>query len=72
MHSKLRPLISCSSGSACTNGEPSHVLRAIGRSKSEAEASLRLSIGRDTTAEEISKAVKMITSVVLELQGHVI
>jgi cysteine desulfurase len=42
-----------STGSACSSGslDPSHVLLAIGRSKSEADQSLRLTLGRETTAE---------------------
>ena len=50
-----------SSGSACSNGAPSHVLQAIGRSRAEAEASLRLSLGRETTAAEVDQAIAAIT-----------
>ena len=57
LHRALRPHLACSSGSACSNGEPSHVLQALGRSRSEAEASLRLSLGRTTTREDIHQAV---------------
>ena len=43
--------ISCSTGSACETGsdEPSHVLKAIGLSDEEANGSLRLTLGKDTT-----------------------
>jgi len=60
LHRALRPHLACSSGSACSNGAPSHVLQALGRSRTEAEASLRLSLGRDTTAEDIRQAVMVI------------
>ncbi len=47
--------IQASTGSACSSGdtEPSHVLMAIGRSEAEAGASLRLTLGRATTFEDI-------------------
>ncbi|AII48306.1 cysteine desulfurase [Synechococcus sp. KORDI-52] len=60
LHRALRPQLACSSGSACSNGAPSHVLQAIGRTRAEAEASLRLSLGRDTTPEDIRQAVMAI------------
>ena len=60
----LRPQLACSSGSACSNGAPSHVLQAIGRSPAEAEASLRLSLGRDTTAAEVEQAITVIPEAV--------
>lgn len=68
LHQQLRPLISCSSGSACSKGSPSHVLKALGRSQKEAESSLRLSIGRDTSFDDIQVAVKEITRVVSNLR----
>ena len=49
-----------SSAAACAfrlNPEPSHVLLAIGRSYAEAKASLRFSLGRFTTEEEVDRAV---------------
>ena len=57
LHRALKPQLTCSNGSACSNGAPSHVLQAIGRSRTEAEASLRLSLGRDSTANDIHQAV---------------
>ncbi|MGN1307141.1 MAG: cysteine desulfurase NifS [Faecousia sp.] len=58
--------ICASSGSACTSGslDPSHVLLAIGRPHEVAHGSLRLSLGEDTTEEEIDYLIKTVTEVV--------
>ena len=58
--------ISASSGSACTSGslDPSHVLLAIGRVHDVAHGSLRLSIGEDTTEEEIDYMIQSVREVV--------
>ncbi|HEU4743429.1 MAG TPA: cysteine desulfurase family protein [Meiothermus sp.] len=58
--------VCASSGSACSSGslEPSHVLSAIGRSKAEARASVRFSLGRSTTEAEIDQAVKVFAEAV--------
>ena len=52
--------IMCATGSACTasNGVPSHVLKAIGLDDSEAQASLRFTLGRGTTENDIAVAAK--------------
>jgi len=52
--------VAVSSGSACSAGslEPSHVLLATGRSREEARASLRFSLGRFTTLEEVDRAIE--------------
>lgn len=52
--------VAVSSGSACSAGslEPSHVLLAIGRTLLEARASLRFSLGRFTTEEEVDRALE--------------
>ena len=68
LHKSLKSKIICSSGSACSNGEPSHVLLALGRSFKEAEASLRLSIGLMTTKEDIEKAIQIITNSIRSLR----
>jgi cysteine desulfurase len=65
----LQPKLAASTGSACTSGtpEPSHVLRAIGLSAPEAESSIRFSIGRHTTNQEIDEAVGLIKNVLVQL-----
>jgi cysteine desulfurase len=63
--------LECSTGAACSSGsvEPSHVLIAIGLSPDEARSSLRFSLGRPTTAEEIDGAVRMLPGVVERLRA---
>ena len=68
LHRALRSHVACSSGSACSRGEPSHVLMALGRSRQEAEASLRLSLGRDTTNDDIKQAIQAIDAVIHQLR----
>lgn len=62
--------ICCSAGSACTSGSvnPSHVLKAMGLSNDKARASLRFSLGRFTTAEDINKACVAIPRVIAKLR----
>jgi cysteine desulfurase len=61
--------ILASTGSACSSGdaEPSHVLLAIGRSEAEAAASLRLTLGRETTQEQIDYVVEKLPPIVERL-----
>ena len=58
----LQPHLAASTGSACTSGipEPSHVLKAIGLTHEDAEASIRFSLGFDTSDEDIDEAVNLI------------
>ncbi len=62
--------LAVSSGSACTSAslEPSYVLRALGRSDELAHSSLRMTIGRFTTEEEIEYAVSAIKQNVARLR----
>ena len=60
--------IAVSSGAACTQAEPSHVLVALGLSKDKALASLRFGLGRSTTAEEIDYAIAKVAEVVSRLR----
>ncbi len=62
--------IAVSSGSACTSAslEPSYVLRALGRSDELAHSSLRMSIGRWTTVEEIDYVIATLKDRVAKLR----
>ncbi len=62
--------IAVSSGSACTSAslEPSYVLRALGRSDELAHSSLRMTIGRFTTVEEIDYVVSTLKDRVARLR----
>ncbi len=63
--------IACSSGSACTSAslEPSYVLKALGIGDDLAHSSLRLSLGRDTTDEQIDYAISKIIDAVTRLRA---
>jgi cysteine desulfurase len=63
--------LALSSGSACTSAslEPSHVLRALGRSDEQAHSSLRMTIGRFTTEDEIDHAAQAIRQTVARLRA---
>lgn len=63
--------ISASSGSACSSGslEPSHVLLALGQSSELARGSLRMTLGKSNTLEEIEYVLNVLPKLVHELRG---
>jgi len=62
--------LSVSTGAACSSGaiEPSHVLTAMGLSADEARASIRFSLGKQNTAEDIDFAIELVPEVVGRLR----
>ena len=62
----LQPRLAASTGAACTTGipEPSHVLRALGLSDTQSEASIRFSFGRFTTFKEIETAARLVNEAI--------
>jgi cysteine desulfurase len=62
--------LACSTGAACSSGavEPSHVLTAIGLSADEARASLRFSLGRHTTVNDVDFALRVVPAAVAQLR----
>ena len=62
--------VAVSSGSACTSAslEPSYVLRALGRSDELAHSSIRFTVGRFTTEEEIDYTVGLMKSKIAKLR----
>ena len=63
--------IAGSSGSACTSGslDPSHVLLAIGLPHETAHGSLRLTLGADTTKEDLDYTLEQIKEIVAKLRN---
>jgi cysteine desulfurase len=66
----LNKEIALSSGSACTSAsiEPSYVLKALGLSNEMAHSSLRFSLGRYTTEEEVDYTVDQMVKAVKQLR----
>ena len=62
--------VAVSSGSACTSAslEPSYVLRALGRDDELAHSSIRMTIGKYTTGEDIESVLKIIKANVKKLR----
>jgi cysteine desulfurase len=69
---QLRSL-AVSNASACQSegGKPSHVLKAMGLADVEARASIRFSLGRPTTEQEITEAVDMVKSALMHSEAAV-
>ncbi|MBA2570618.1 MAG: cysteine desulfurase [Chloroflexi bacterium] len=63
--------ICTSTGSACTTGstEPSHVLSAMGYPDEEARGALRISLGRQTTDEEVDRATEIIPETIARMRA---
>ena len=63
--------VAASSGSACTSGslEPSHVLLALGLSADLAHSSLRLTLGRENTEEEVEHVLRVLPDLVGRLRA---
>lgn len=70
LHLDLKEIYA-SSGSACATGspEPSHVLKAMGLGPREAQGSVRFSLGRGTTAEEIDTTVETVAEIIGRLRN---
>jgi len=62
--------VALASGADCSaaSGEPSYVLRALGRDDALAQASLRFSFGRPTTADEVDELARRVTAAVRRLR----
>ena len=62
--------LAVSSGSACTSAslEPSYVLRALGRNDELAHSSIRFTLGRFSTEEEIDYAIKLLREKIAKLR----
>ena len=62
--------LACSTGAACSSGavEPSHILTAIGLSAAEARASIRFSLGRHTTLDQLTTAIQIVPASVAKLR----
>jgi cysteine desulfurase len=62
--------LSVSTGAACSSGaiEPSHVLTAMGLSPDRARASIRFSLGKQNTADDVEFALSLVPEVVARLR----
>jgi cysteine desulfurase len=69
--SRIGDRVACSTGSSCHSGKsmPSAILLAIGRTEALASSALRLSLGIETTREQVERSSEIIASAVLDLQA---
>jgi len=69
---KVMDRVAASTGSACHSGKhtPSGVLKSLGLSDEEALSSIRLSVGKDNTEDEINQAVEILVAAVHELKEN--
>lgn len=65
----FQPRLAAATGSACASGtpEPSHVLRAIGLSRDDADSSIRFSLGFETTEQDINAATEIVKEAIATL-----
>jgi cysteine desulfurase len=65
------PDVAASDGSACSSGAPtpSHVLLAMGRSRDEADSTIRFSLGYATTREDVERAIEAVTAAVTRVRA---
>ena len=65
--------VALSSGSACKTGlpEPTHVLKAMGKSDEQAHCAVRLSLSRFTTDKEIKDTLSIIEKVLVEMESTI-
>ena len=68
----LQPRLAASTGAACASGipEPSHVLRAIGLTSAQSDASIRFSFGRFTSFEDIEDAAHLVEGALATLSSE--
>jgi cysteine desulfurase len=68
---KALPTIAISTGSACTSAipEPSHVLKAMQADEAQAMGSVRFSLGKDNTKEEIEYTIEAVSKAVINLRN---
>lgn len=67
---QVNEVVAVSSGSACTSADPdpSHVLLAMGLSEADAKSSIRFSLGRSTTTDQIDRVIRVFEDKILHLR----
>jgi cysteine desulfurase len=68
----VRTRVACSTGSACSRSEatPSHVLQSLGLSDPEARTSIRIGLGRTTTADDIEQAIEVFSTAIASMRAR--